>query len=378
MPIRRDPRTGRWFFRAIVTCADRTTKRVYGTPGVPGPYHDLPNTKVGAQEAERRAIASALDGRSTPDVAAQREEVPTIREYAPIFRDEYAANHKPSEQTKKRQILDGHILPFFGDLRLDGLALGHLKRFAAAERKRGCAVKTVNNRLAVLGSLIKYAVANGVIPDPGLEFQIDGGVKGSKPPALPMADVDRLLDAETDERYRAAILLAAEAGLRAGEIRGLQWGDIADGQLTVRRALDTETDQVVLPKHDKVRAVPISPRLAAALAALPRRRLWVVSRVDGRLLRHVGLYDAIVDLYDRARVARQKGFQPIHGLRHTFGTEAAASGVPLPVLKELMGHSDVKTTMRYIDVSAEHKRDAIATAFGRGSHMAAARKVTRN
>jgi integrase len=42
----------------------------------------------------------------------------------------------------------------------------------------------------------------------------------------------------TDERYQAAVLQASEAGLRFGEIRGLQWGDIKHGQLTVRRAVD--------------------------------------------------------------------------------------------------------------------------------------------
>lgn len=33
------------------------------------------------------------------------------------------------------------------------------------------------------------------------------------------------------------MLLAAEAGLRAGEVRGLQWGDVVGGQLTVRRRM---------------------------------------------------------------------------------------------------------------------------------------------
>lgn len=106
----------------------------------------------------------------------------------------------------------------------------------------------------------------------------------------------------------------------------------------------------------------MSPRLAAALDTLPKRGLWIVGRLDGALITHAGLYDAVVDLYERARVNRPP--QPIHGLRHTFGTEAAAAGVPLATLKELMGHSDIKTTLRYVDVTDQQKRDAIALAFG--------------
>ena len=55
---------------------------------------------------------------------------------------------------------------------------------------------------------------------------------------------------------------------------------------------------------------------------------------------------------------------PWHSLRHTFGTEAAAQNVPLPVIKELMGHGDIKTTMRYVTVTTSQLFAGIAQAFG--------------
>jgi len=74
----------------------------------------------------------------------------------------------------------------------------------------------------------------------------------------------------------AIIMLACEAGLRCGEIRGAQWTDVRDGQITSRRALDKETCEVISPEHDRVRAVPLSPRsrscLALAVAADSRAR----------------------------------------------------------------------------------------------------------
>jgi hypothetical protein len=48
-----------------------------------------------------------------------------------------------------------------------------------------------------------------------------------------------------------------------------------------------------------------------------------------------------------------------------------AKRVPLPVLRDLIGHSDVQTTLRYVDVGEDQKREAIAAVFGRGSHVAA-------
>jgi integrase len=48
-----------------------------------------------------------------------------------------------------------------------------------------------------------------------------------------------------------------------------------------------------------------------------------------------------------------------HDLRHTFGSRSAMAGVDLPTLKELMGHSDISTTMRYIHPTPEHKVEAL-------------------
>lgn len=68
-------------------------------------------------------------------------------------------------------------------------------------------------------------------------------------------------------------------------------------------------------------------------------------------------------LYKKAGV--EKPAKPIHCLRHTFGTESAASGMPLPVLKELMGHSMIETTMRYVHVNEQQMRAEIARVFNR-------------
>jgi integrase len=80
------------------------------------------------------------------------------------------------------------------------------------------------------------------------------------------------------------------------------------------------------------------------------------------------MLEAVRALYERSGVTipvRETGeTMPWHSLRHTFGTECAARGVPLPTIKELMGHVDIKTTMRYVTVSDAQKDAAIERAFG--------------
>ena len=59
-------------------------------------------------------------------------------------------------------------------------------------------------------------------------------------------------------------------------------------------------------------------------------------------------------------VARSIGLDfRLYDLRHTFGSRAVMAGVDLPTLKELMGHSTITMTMRYIHPTPQHKKEAL-------------------
>lgn len=147
----------------------------------------------------------------------------------------------------------------------------------------------------------------------------------------------------------------------------MQWTDVKNGRITIRRSIDP-AGNVTPPKHNKSRVVPLTPALVAALEELPRRRIWIVSRLDdGGMLGYWALLEAV--LYKRARVtipvSENGRTMPWHSLRHTFGTECAARGVPLPTIKELMGHADIQTMMRYVTVGEAQ----LDTAIERGQQI---------
>jgi len=345
MPIRRDASRGGWVGQESLLLPDGTKRRV---------------TARGKTRSQcQGALTRARDKILNPEKHAKKSEVPTFSAYA----DEFLASHKPSskesQKRSKKQIVNSSLVPFFGPMTLDAIKQSDVDRFCTTELQKN-SIKTCNNKLAVLSSVLKYAWKNGLIDRPSLSMKLAG--MAAEIHAVPMSDVDKLVSHAKDLRIRAAVLLAAEAGLRAGEIRGLQWGDIGDGQLRVRRALDKETGQVQAPKHNKRRTVPLSPRLTAELGAMPRLGLWIVSRLDGGPLSYYGLAEQVGNLYKTAEVVRPPKI--IHCLRHTFGTTCAARGVPIPVLQKLMGHAQISTTMQYIDVSEDQKRSAIADAFG--------------
>ena len=166
-------------------------------------------------------------------------------------------------------------------------------------------------------------------------------------------ELSRMLSAARADNYRDYVLLAVMAGcgLREAEAVGTTIGDFREaGQ-----------DQVllrVLGKGDKVRNVPISPdlwRLVQRYILLTNRSLnshadarkpLFASRVGKDKPLTTRSVQNIVKKYVRA-AGITKAISP-HSIRHTVGTNMAVNEAPLLVIQQFLGHSDPKTTMRYI------------------------------
>lgn len=135
-----------------------------------------------------------------------------------------------------------------------------------------------------------------------------------------------------------------------GEILALEWGDLDLGagtsSITVTRNVwhDNESSEHVgSPKGGRMRRVPMTDRLRRAL--LTHRSLRgtrVFCKQDGSELTPGQLEVALRVTCSRARI-RQIGW---HVLRHTFGSHLAQRGASPKAIQELMGHSDIATTMR--------------------------------
>ena len=166
-------------------------------------------------------------------------------------------------------------------------------------------------------------------------------------------ELQRMLNVARADNYRDYVLLAVMAGcgLREAEVVGLKLSDFQD-------AGNDAVMLRVLGKGDKIRNVPISPdlwRLIQRFVLLTGRSLN--SHADARkplLTSRVGKdkplttrsVQNIVKKYVRA-AGITKPISP-HSIRHTVGTNMAVNEAPLLVIQQFLGHSDPKTTMRYI------------------------------
>ncbi len=362
MSIRIRPyRSGGWEVDIHVRQADGTVIRE---------RRQAPVTSKTAAErwAQARAQELAINGRKPPP----KPVAPTLAEFAPRFLDGYvrANRHKPSGVVAKDSIFRMHLLPALGAKRLDAISARDVQRLKGSLDKRS--PKTVNNVLAVLGTVLKVAVEWGEIDAMPCQVRL---VKLPPPAEASFHDFDefeRLIvaAAQIDPRTHLIVLLGGDAGLRCGEMMALQWPDIdlTRRQLWVRHA--EWNGHVTLPKGGRERRVPLTTRLTLVLQSqrhLRGRR--VLCHADGTGLNQ----DKVRNLTEAAvRLAgvRQTG-RVVHTLRHTFCSHLAMRGVPAMTIRELAGHKDLATTMRYMHLSPAAIEDGI-----RLLEMPAPRQIT--
>ena len=152
-----------------------------------------------------------------------------------------------------------------------------------------------------------------------------------------------------NHRDRALVLTALDTGLRLGEIAGLQVADLQDGWLQV----NGKTGE---------RQVPVSPEVLDVIwGQVSGDDVW--PSVKGGRLTRVGIQLILSGLIRNAGIQRTRSGQRIgpHCLRHTFATWYIRRGGKVAVLKEILGHDKIETTMLYVtlaglDVSADHAK----------------------
>jgi integrase len=381
MAVRRDTRTGRWFFRATVTHADGTSERLSGTPGALGPYHDLANSKIGAQEAEGRAIAAARKGKAMAGPSEQKaegekkQELPTFSEwFHGRFWTEHviAQDNKPSEVESKQSIMKIHLEPMFGSKRLDEIDIGAINRFRASLLQKKLSKKRINNILAVLSKALRYADDVELIKAP----RKIGLFKVERPEieAWDLEQYARILVAAKKEgpAVYAAACLAGEAGLRVGEVKGLRWREDVDmvaKTITVNQQV--RRGIAGTPKGRTRRSIPMTPTLYEALRSLEvvREGYVVLDHIGrgetGRAKCEENVVKRLMERLCRKAGLPESGW---HRLRHSFGTHAAMFGVNPWRLMTWMGHKRVDETMLYVHVAEQHHREipsALVTAGAR-------------
>lgn len=248
----------------------------------------------------------------------------------------------------------GHLLPRFTNVQLKDITTVDIENLKSSLLKNNYDPSTIKKIISLMSSIFNHARK----ADPSIINPTKNLSKIKDIPkeiiTLKEEEVDNLISSSShDTKFTSIIGLAAYAGLRASEILGLEWRyiDFSKNELTIRQRI-VEGELKETTKNGKIRIIPIGNKL---LTILKKHKLtsgkndFVISNKKG------GHYHHIQKLFGNIKSLSDADFEGgIHILRHTFATTAIKKGVDLPTVQLWMGHSDIKTTMKYVHINSEH------------------------
>jgi len=142
------------------------------------------------------------------------------------------------------------------------------------------------------------------------------------------------------------VTVALHTGARQGELRGLKWPQV-DFDLGIITLLDT--------KNGERRDIPMNETVRATLEALERKSEFVFPNTVGKSISHFRIHEAFHEALTKSGI---EDFR-FHDLRHTVASNLVMNGAELNDVRVLLGHKDMKMTLRYAHLSPKHKGKVI-------------------
>ena len=360
------------------------------------------------------------------DVLAGRRVNPwTFREYVAKYGEKLQARLSDSARRREAQFLEHQLLPFLGDAELHRINAPLVHDLIVKLKADEYHPTTINNVFGTLRKYLRDAVQRGELaeypiregakqfrqkePELRLEltpdertaflktFEDEAGFRTFIAHRRAQARVARIEErraqgrpttglhgggsipegdwvGEHFARFRASkplFLASVSSGLSRTDLLGLQWRDVdlVNGWIRIERK-----------KTGRLSRIKFSQELLWALEECKKRRVvgrdFVFLDESGKpyplvkVIRYFEIAKGVAGITRRLR---------IHDLRHTFGSTHASAGTSLQAIREMMGHADIKTTLRYaktseqaIETAVRHLDEVLANSAANSSPLSLA------
>jgi site-specific recombinase XerD len=222
--------------------------------------------------------------------------------------------------------------------------------------RKGARAHTINFEIGTLQTVFNLAIKWGYLKEnPTKDVQSLKVTDSTLPRLLSKEECQRLLEHSPAE-LRPIFFTFLNTGMRKGELENLTWEDVD----FKRRKIKIRRKEFWKPKTGE-REIPMNQAVHDLLQDLKKRNdkgqksIFVFPGHDGSQLK-IKLRDKLIEVAHGAKI---KGLTKIHSLRHAFASHLVMSGVDLPTVQKLMGHSDIQTTMIYSHLAPDHLADAV-------------------
>jgi integrase len=210
--------------------------------------------------------------------------------------------------------------------------------------------KTKQHALGAMRQVLSAAVVWGYLPVSPARPAAVKSPPSQAPDILPFESWDEVFAvARAAGRYRPLVVFACATGLRPEEWSALQWRDIDRGarRCAVRRTYASGELRSEGKREASLRTVLLADLALKALDELPqplRTDQLVFTATEGG---HISLSNWRRRFWYPALERAGVELRPLYQMRHTFATLALAAGMPIDFVSRQMGHTDIRTTLRF-------------------------------
>lgn len=234
------------------------------------------------------------------------------------------------------------LLQLLKSRHVDDLSIDDLKRYMAfILEKSGVSENTAHSRLNAIKFYFEQVLK-------GEKFYWDIP-RPKKPDQLPRVfsqdEIANIINRVANLKHKVMLMMAYSAGLRVSEVVSLKTYNIDSSRMTIFLAS---------AKGKKDRLVSLSPVLLVMLREYAKqykpdsKGYLFEGKIKGQAYSSRTLQEILQEAKKKAGVVRPGS---IHSLRHSFATHLIERGTDISMIQKLLGHNDLKTTLRYLHTS---------------------------
>jgi len=237
---------------------------------------------------------------------------------------------------------------FFDENRYaDTVTLTDVNKFKAWLLSLNKSKKTVNLYLGIFRVMYNLAIEDDLLVKNPFRKKFEFKLDPVKRKYLADTSQTNLTDA-TPDYFKPIITTALNTGLRRGNIVNLKWSDLD---------FNFKTIEITKNKGKKHIKLPMNDTMCELFSKMERKSEFIFLNPNtGKKWANTAFNKLWRNIRDKAGLADFK----FHGLRHTVCTRLIKKNVPLPIVKEVMTHSSISTTMEYTHVDSLDVVNAIS------------------
>jgi len=294
-----------------------------------------------AHDALRKSVFQAY----FPDDAKPQEKRIGFKEFSKTYLNDHAHRKRSLQADKSRMKA---LIQHFKNCDLREITRLDIERFVSSRLDAKNTESTCNRYLALLKAMLNIAIGEGYLernPTKGIKLFSERKVVKER---IISKEEEAKLVAESSPKLRSVVRIMLNAGLRPSEVFNLKWSNID----LSRRVLTVEET-----KDDEVRHIPLNKVLFDEFKCLQEianhSRYVFINPKTGRPITTVK-----TAFRAACRRAGLKGIR-LYDCRHTFASRLIQNGCDIETVRALLGHSDIRVTMRYAHSTDNVKRAAV-------------------